>query len=139
MNILYLINYIIKHKSEYYALLQAVRDDGCWEEWILFMIRGVEETAKETIVLIHSINDLMYKLKHQLRDSYKFYSHDLPNNLFRHPYTKIEFLVNDLGVTRLTAASYLNKLAEDKVLTKQKLGSTNYYVNEDLYALLSKR
>lgn len=137
--ILYLSNYIIKHKADYYKYLQKVRDENLWEEWVLFIIRGVEETAKETTKLILGIKDLMQVSKHQLRDNYKFYSQDLLNNLFKHPYTKIEFIVNDLGVSRLTAANYLNKLAEDGILRKEKLGTGNYYINLALIDLLTKR
>lgn len=137
--ILYLSSYIISHKALYYNSIQKVRDEELWEDWILFMIKGIEETAKETIELIIKIKDLMFEYKHQLRDNYKFYSQDLLNNLFKHPYTKIEFIVNDLGVSRLTAANYLNKLAEDKILKKEKLGTGNYYVNERLVELLIKR
>lgn len=137
--ILYLSNYIIKHKSDYYSLLQNVRDENLWEDWLLFMINGVEQTAKETIELIIKIKMLMLDYKHRLRNNYKFYSQDLLNNLFKHPYTKIEFVVNDLGVSRLTAANYLNKLADDKMLRKEKLGTGNYYINEELFHLLTKR
>lgn len=137
--VLYLSNYIIKHKPDYYRLLQKVRDENSWEEWLLFMITGVEQTAKETIELIIKIKELMLDYKHRLRENYKFYSQDLLNNLFKHPYTKIEFVVNDLGVSRLTAANYLNKLADDKMLRKDKLGTGNYYINEGLFNLLTKR
>lgn len=137
--ILYLSNYIIKHKPDYYRLLQNVRNENLWEEWLLFIIKGVEQTAKETIELIINIKELMLNYKHRLRDNYKFYSQDLLNNLFKHPYTKIEFVVNDLGVSRLTAANYLNKLADDKMLRKDRLGTGNYYINEELFYLLTKR
>lgn len=137
--ILYLSSYIIKHKSHYFKYLQKVRDEDLWEDWILFMIKGVEETARETIELIIKIKELMLEYKQLLRDNYKFYSQDLLNNLFKHPYTKIEFVVQDLGVSRLTAANYLNKLAEDNVLKKEKLGTSNYYVNEKLFELLTRR
>lgn len=137
--ILYLSSYIIKHKASYYSFLQKVREEGHWEDWLLFIIKGVEETARETIELILSIKQLMLEFKHQLRANYKFYSQDLLNNLFKHPYTKIEFMVEDLGVSRLTAANYLNKLAEDNVLRKEKIGTGNYYVNDRLYYLLTKR
>lgn len=137
--ILYLSSYIIKNKSEYYRLLQAVREPGDWEDWILYMIQGVAETAKETIEMISRIKQLMVEKKHTLKTRYKFYSQDLLNNLFAHPYTKIEFLMNDLNVTRLTASNYLNKLAEDGFLTRKKLGTGNYYINQSLFDLLSKR
>lgn len=137
--ILYLSNYIIKNKSDYYHHLQKVRDENLWEEWILFMIKGIEETAKATVELIIEIRSLMLDYKHRLRDNYKFYSQELLNNLFKHPYTKIEFVINDLGISRLTAANYLNKLSDDGMLIKKKLGTGNYYINQELYDLLTKR
>jgi Fic family protein len=137
--ILYLSSYIIRTKSEYYDLLQLVRETNNWEEWIIYMVDGIETTAKETIGLITEMKELMLNFKNKLRDGYKFYSQDLLNNLFKHPYTKIEFIVNDLNVSRITAANYLNKLAEDGLLRKEKLGTGNYYINEQLFELLSRR
>lgn len=136
--ILYLSRYIIRNKAKYYALLQDVRDKGNWEEWILFMLSAVEETAYDTIRLVNVIKKEMQEMKNILRDNYKFYSQELLNHLFKQPYTKIEFLQNELGVTRITAASYLNQLAEDKVLFKHKLGKTNYYINTKLMDALLK-
>jgi Fic family protein len=137
--ILYLSNYIIKNKSDYYRLLQEVRIKNNWEEWLLFMIKAVDQTSRETIDLIIKIRELMMNYKRTLRDNYKFYSQDLLNNLFKHPYTKIEFIQRDLNVSRITAANYLNQLADDKLLTKKKLGTANYYINDPLFKLLSKR
>jgi len=137
--ILYLSRYIIHNKADYYKLLQEVREKNSWEEWILFMIKAVESTSKETIELIIQIRELMMNYKHKLRENYKFYSQDLLNNLFKHPYTKIEFVVNDLKVSRITAANYLNKLADDGLLKKEKIGTGNYYVNQPLFDLLVKR
>jgi Fic family protein len=137
--ILYLSNYIIQNKSDYYRLLQELRDNENWEEWLLFMIHGIEKTSRETIELIIQIKELMMEYKYKLRNNYKFYSQDLLNNLFKHPYTKIEFIVNDLNVSRITAANYLNKLAEDGILKKERIGTGNYYVNEKLFNLLTKR
>ena len=137
--ILYLSSHIFRNKTDYYRLLQGVRETRDWESWISYMVRGVENTAKETIQLIEELKVLMTEMKIQLRDNYKFYSQKLLNNLFAHPYTKIEFLVRDLGVSRITAANYLNQLATDGVLRKEHLGTGNYYVNERLFALLSNR
>ena len=82
---------------------------------------------------------IMQEMKIVLRTNYKFYSQDLLNNLFKHPYTKIGFVVNDLGVSRLTAATYLNTLADDGILRKEKVGNSNYYINIHLFNLLKKK
>ena len=137
--ILYLSNYINQNKSDYYRLLQEVREKDNWEEWLQYMIKAVEQTSRETIELIIQIRGLMLDYKHKLRNNYKFYSQDLLNNLFKHPYTKIEFIVTDLSVSRITAANYLNKLAEDGMLKKERIGTANYYINQPLFELLSKR
>jgi Fic family protein len=137
--ILYLSSYVIKNKQQYYTYLQQVRDTGNWESWLLFMIEAVQVTARQTIDLVIQIQEQMRTMKKHLKANYKFYSQDLLNNLFKHPYTKIDFLVQELGVSRLTAANYLNKLADDGILRKEKLGTANYYINEPLFTLLSRR
>ena len=137
--ILYLSNYIIKHKAAYYELLQKVRSENNWEDWLIYIIDSVEKTSLDTIDLIRKIKELMQEMKIVLRNNYKFYSQDLLNNLFKHPYTKIEFVVNDLQVSRLTAANYLNKLSIDGILRKEKIGKSNFYINQDLFELLKKR
>jgi Fic family protein len=118
--VLYLSRYIIEHKMQYYKLLQEVRETGDWENWLIYILSGIEQTSRETIVLIKEIQKAMLELKHKIRAEYKFYSPELINNLFKHPYTKIEFLENDLGVSRITAANYLNKLAQDGILKKER-------------------
>ncbi|MCL4162483.1 UNVERIFIED_CONTAM: hypothetical protein GTU68_008788 [Idotea baltica] len=137
--ILYLSSYIIEHKADYYRLLQEIREKGDWEEWLLFIIEGVRETALETIELIKKIKELMLSYKRELRANYKFYSQDLLNNLFKHPYTKIEFLQEELDISRVTAANYLNELSKDGMLRKEKIGVSNYYINIQLFSLLSQR
>lgn len=137
--VLYLSSYIIQHKSRYYHLLQNIRQESLWEEWILFMVNGITETALETIELIKDIKALMQETEGKLKNQYKFYSPELVHNLFKHPYTKIEFLVQDLSVSRITAANYLNQLTEDGILRKEKLGTGNYYINEPLFTLITHR
>lgn len=128
--ILYLSRHITQTKSEYYRLLQSVRDDGAWEDWILYMLRGVADTSKATLYLIEEIRTLMSEYKHEMRRNLpKLYSQDLLNNLFRHPYTRIEFVENDLGVSRQTASKYLDKLAEFGFVIKHTAGRNNYYIN----------
>jgi Fic family protein len=74
--------------------------------------------------------------KHRIREQHKFYSQDLINNLFSHPYTKIEFLQRDLQVSRMTATRYLDALAQTGFMVKQKIGRGNYYVNLALNQIL---
>ena len=137
--VLYLSRYIIKHKSDYYRLLQSVRDNGYWEDWIVFMLEGVEITAKDTVVLVLAMKDLMQEYKQKIRTRLpKIYSQDLLNNLFKYPYTKIEYLQNDLGISRNTSIRYLEALVAEGLIIKQKVGRDNFYLNSPLFALLSK-
>ena len=143
--ILYLSRYVTRNKGEYYRLIQAIRDnDGNnqkeWEEWILFILKGVEETAEDTIRLVKGIGDLMNKFKNILRPAFgNRYKHELLNNLFFHPYTKIEFVQRDMMVERKTAAKYLENIVEIGLLKKIKIWNTNYYVNTELVELFMNR
>lgn len=136
--VLYLSRFIIQNKDEYYRLLQETRISGDYEPWVLYMLSGVENTARQTIEIIKNIKIVMadYKLRIR-RDLPKIYSQDLLNNLFKHPYTKIEFLQNDIGKSRLTATKYLDILAENRFLQKEKIGKYNYYMNMPLLEALT--
>lgn len=138
--ILYLSRYITRNKSEYYNLIQSVRDSSDkqkeWENWILFLLKGIEETATETINLVQNISDMMSRYKQVLRPIFgKQYKHELLNDLFFHPYTKIEYLERDLEINRKTAAKYLNTIAEAGLLEIQRFGKSNYYINRELVEL----
>lgn len=143
--ILYLSRFITHHKSEYYRLLQAIRDKQGdnfkeWEEWILFILKGIEETADFTIDMVKGISTLMVSFKTKIRPAFgKKYKHDLLNNLFFHPYTKIEFLMNDLTVSRPTAAKYLEDLTSMGLLEKVKMGKENYFINTELVNLFMNK
>jgi Fic family protein len=135
--ILYISRYIIQQKDDYYRLLQNVRETGQWEPWILFMLEAVVETAKSTIQVITLMSSAMQRYKQVIRkDAPKVYSHELLNNLFRYPYTKIEFVMSDLEVSRNTAIRYLERLEQLDLLVKRKVGRENFYINKALYALL---
>ncbi len=136
--ILYLSRAINRSKNEYYRLLQAVREDGAWGEWVLYILRAVAETAQATLRLIGGIGDLMLEMKHEMRGRLpRVYSQDLLNNLFRHPYTKIDYVQKDLRVTRQTVARYLDQLTAEGFVTKHRVGRGNYYINHRLAALLT--
>jgi Fic family protein len=136
--VLYLSRYITSTKPDYYRLLQTVRDEDRWAEWCLYMLRGVAVTSRSAIRLVKTFRDLMQKTKHDLRARLpKIYSQDLLNNLFRYPYTKIEFIERELGVSRPTASKYLEQLTSEGLVRKQKMGRTNFYINDPLFQLLS--
>lgn len=136
--ILYLSRYITTHKADYYRLLQKVRTDQAWEEWILFMLDGIEQTANQTITLIHQIDELMQQTGKQIQQQDpKLYSKDLLEVLFIHPYTKIEFTEQSLNISRKTASTYLNKLVDLEILHPVKMGTSKYFINTRFYQLLS--
>lgn len=137
--VLYLSSYIVRTKGEYYRLLQAVRDEDAWEDWVMYMLDAVEQTAHQTIQMIHAIKEALQSYKHRIRAKHRFYSQDLINNLFTHPYTRIEYVERDLKVSRLTATRYLDLLAADGFLLKQKKGRGSYYINTALTAILMGR
>ncbi|MCC5812051.1 MAG: Fic family protein [Ectothiorhodospiraceae bacterium] len=138
--VLHLSRYLIQTKAGYYQELQAVRDTGNWEPWLLYMLEGVSQTARQTIDLIGQIRELMQHTKHRMRDECpKIYSQELLNNLFNHPYTKIEFVMEDLAVSRITAAKYLDELVGIGLLEKTKVGRSNFYINSPLMALFLER
>ena len=134
--VLYLSSHIVHTKDDYYRLLQTVREDDRWEDWVLYMLEAVEQTAVQAIITIQAIKTALLDYKHRIRAEYKFYSQDLINNLFTHPYTKIEFVQRDLQVSRITATKYLDALTEGGFVKKQKMGRGNYYVNIALNAIL---
>lgn len=134
--ILYLSRFIVRNKPDYYRLLQRVRTDDDWQSWIIYMLEGVSETSKQTISVIHGIRELMMDYKHRIRSKYPFYSQDLINHLFKHPYSKINYLKDEIKVTRQTATKYLDELAEGGFLTKMKQGRDNYYINQALLDLI---
>jgi Fic family protein len=136
--VLYLSRYITTTKGDYYRLLQTVRDENRWADWCLYLLRGVAVTSRSAIALVKAFRDLMLKTKHDLRERLpKLYSQDLLNNLFRYPYTKIEFVEKELSVSRVTASKYLEQLTKAGFLRKQRMGKTNFYINEPLFAHLS--
>ena len=137
--ILYLSRYIIKNKADYYKLLQEVRTKENWEEWVLYMLNGVEQTSLETIELINNIYELMDKTQTIIKEKLpKIYSKDLVEILFIHPYTKIEFLVDGLGITRKTASKYLNELGQIGIMKNIQIKNSKFFINKELFNMLKK-
>ena len=98
------------------------------------MLDAVIHTSHETIRLIQGIRDLMRDHKHTIRNELpKIYSQDLLNTLFRHPYTKIEFIIQELGIHRNTASKYLEELVRVGILSKHRIVKENFYINRALF------
>jgi len=137
--VLYLSDYIIKHKADYYRLLGEVKINNNWEGWVLFMLRAVEETARQTNNQIKSINGLFLKLQDKIKENApKLYNKELLELLFEQPYCKIEFLVDRLKISRVTASKYLSGLEKIGMLQSKKIWKETIYINIELFELLKR-
>lgn len=137
--ILYLSRYIIQNKADYYRLLLQVTREGDWESWLLYMIKGVEETASWTTAKIAAIRALSEHTSEYVRERLpKVYSHELVNLIFALPYCRIGSLT-DAGIAkRQTASQYLKQLAEIGVLTEMEAGKEKLFIHPKLMQLLTK-
>lgn len=136
--ILYLSNYINKNKAEYYKLFTSFREENNYEDWIVYILKGIEETSKNTINLIKLIQEEMESYKIQFIEKLpKIYSDDLLEALFFEVYTRINYIEEKCGVTRQTASTYLNQLVEVGLLEYEKVGRESIYKNVRLINLLS--
>lgn len=137
--ILYLSKYIIRNKSQYYKLLKETREHNNFEEWIIYILVGIEEMAEETMLLIRRINDEMETMKEELKLKLpKIYSKELLEALFFEFYTKVPYLQDKLGISDKTAMTYLNKLEGEGFLVSEKVGRERIYKNERLFNIIKK-
>ena len=137
--ILYLSNYINKNKDEYYRLFTEFRENNNYEDWIIYILKGIEETSKNTIELIRKIQEEMESYKNEFMEKLpKIYSDELLDSLFFEVYTRINYIEDRCGVTRQTAATYLNQLVDAGLLEYEKVGRESIYKNTRLIDLLRK-
>lgn len=137
--ILYLSKYIIRNKSAYYRLLREVWAKGNWEEWVLFILDGIEQTAEETLLLVKRINNIVEKTADDLKNELpKIYSRELTDLLFFEFYTKISYIEKGLNVSRKTASGYLSALEETGFLVSQKVGKERIYLNKRLFEVVQQ-
>lgn len=137
--ILYLSNYINKNKDEYYRLFTEFRENNNYEDWIIYILKGIEETSKNTIELIRKIQEEMESYKNEFIEKLpKIYSDELLDSLFFEVYTRINYIEDRCGVTRQTAATYLNQLVDVGLLEYEKVGRESIYKNTRLIDLLRK-
>ena len=137
--ILYLSSYIIENKPEYYRQLNKTNRTGKWQEWILFMLTALERTSKDTITRITNIKDLLDSTIIKVQENApKVYRKELVELLFEQPYSKIEFVVNKLGVERKAASRYLKELEDIGIVESQKVGREILYINKELIEILKQ-
>lgn len=135
--ILYLSRYIIRNRSDYYRLIQSVTSDGVWQEWLVFIINGIEETAVWTIAKIAAIRELSAQTARHIESKLpKTYSHEMLNLLFELPYCRIGKLVEAGVAQRQTVSKHLRKLCEIGVLEEQRAGRDKLFINVRLAHLL---
>ncbi|NOU18522.1 MAG: Fic family protein [Bacteroidales bacterium] len=138
--ILFLSRYILDHKDDYYSGLMGVSQRGNWKDWLLFMLRAIENTSNMTF---HKINDIVSTkdsiLEYVKKDDRKFRNPEsLVEFLFTQPFTKVKHLVNAGIYAENTAKDYLNKLCDMQVLEKREIDGHHYYLNLELYRILSE-
>lgn len=135
--ILYLSRYIIAHKADYYRLLLQVTREQAWESWLLYLIKGVEETASWTTAKIAAIRALSDHTTDYVRARLpKVYSHELVSLLFALPYCRISSLTEAGIAKRQTASVYLKQLVEAGVLTELDAGKEKLFLHPKLMGLL---
>lgn len=136
---LYLSDYIINNKSDYYRLLQEVRTKNKWEDWILYMLRGVEETSHKTIAQIKGIQKLFISTQEKIKkQAPKAYNKEFVEILFEHPYCKTEILTSRLKISRITASKYLKQLESIGILKSRQVWKETLFINTKLFELLKK-
>jgi len=134
---LYLSRYIIRNKTAYYTLLQEVRTKGNWEAWILYILKGIEVTSEQTLVLVKRINREVDAMTAEIKEKLpKIYSRELISLLFYEFYTKIQYIEEGLGVSRRTSVNYLAALEREGFLVSEKLGKERIYQNKRLFDLV---
>jgi Fic family protein len=135
--ILYLSSYIIKNKTNYYGLLLDVTTHGKWEDWIIYILKGIEETARETIDKIKKIKELLDTTIEIVKEKApKIYSKELVETLFVNPYCKVEFITLAISIERKAASRYLHQLQAIGILDERKVGKENIFINKALIELL---
>jgi Fic family protein len=138
--VLYLSKYILEYKSDYYRLLLEVTEKENWQEWILFMLEAVYQTAIFTLKKVNAIFDLFTRIRQEIETrAADVYSYELVEILFSQPYCRIGSLVDKGIASRNTASKYLNRMVEIGILTQEREGTENLYLNRQLYDILASK
>ncbi len=136
---IYLSEYIIKNKADYYKKLREVTESNNWESWILYMLEMVECTANKGLQRLKDVTALMDKIGAEIKEALpKVYSKELIEILFRLPYTKKQFLIDEKLGTSKTVGNYLIALEKAGFLISEKVGKEKLYLNHRLMAVLEQ-
>jgi Fic family protein len=137
--ILYLSRYINATRPDYYRLLLGVTSEANWESWILYMLRGVEETARWTTSKIAAIRALhTHTVEYVKAEMPKSYSHELVELIFEMPYCRIANVIERGIAKRQTAAAYLKQLAKIGVLREHTARKDKLFIHPKLMRLLTE-
>ncbi len=135
--ILYLSKFINKNKHDYYVNLQLVRDKNDWDSLVLYLLKGIEETSQNTLLVMKKIVALIDDVKEEIKEKLpKIYSKELVDILFYEFYTKISYVEKGLAVSRKTASSYLIELEKVGILESEMVGRDKIYINRKLLDLI---
>ncbi|MEM1054328.1 MAG: Fic/DOC family N-terminal domain-containing protein [Bacteroidota bacterium] len=137
--VLYLSAYILGHRADYYRLLRAVTEEEDWASWVRYMLEGVRATSQATLDLIRGVNDLIETTAETAKEGMKNgYSRDLVRLLFRQPYCKIQFILDEgLAASRATASRYLADLERIGVVESLQVHREKYFINYRLLDMLA--
>lgn len=136
---IYLSEYIIKNKNDYYLKLREVTENNNWESYILYMLDMVEQTALNGMERLQLITKAMDKMTLDIKKKLpKIYSKDLVEILFKLPYTKRKNLVDEKLGNAKTVGNYLMALVRAGILQQQKIGKEKLYLNKKLLEILEK-
>jgi len=137
---IYLSEYIIKNKSEYYRCLRDVTEKNEWESYILYMLAMIEETSNKGMEQLNRITTAMEKTADEIKKKLpKIYSKDLIEVLFRLPYTKRQHLIDENIGNLKTVGNYLMALEESGFLKSEKVGKEKLYLNQKLLKILENK
>lgn len=136
--VLYLSRAIIRRRSDYYRLLNAVTREAAWEPWVLYMLDAVQDTATWTTRKIKAIRELLRRATAHVRvHAQSLYSRELVELVFEQPYSRISNVV-DAGIAkRQTASVYLKALCDIGVLREVKAGREKLFIHPNLMTLLT--
>jgi Fic family protein len=138
--VIYLSKFILDNKNDYYKFLREVTENKKWENWILFMLDGVNETAKLTLQKVNAIYEEYLSVIGKVRtEAPDIYTHELIEVIFNQPYCKIAILEEKKIASRNTASKYLRRLEELGILASEIVGRETLYKNILLFNILSSK